>query len=150
MPTDSQWLGLLLRSESELPHEWPALAWVVRNRVESNGRYPSTYQSAILQSRQFSAFNIAIGLPPTAAYEKVKATYAGDQTGWPDNDLTMAESCAKALLAAFRWQAPFSQRVFTFWAPAAMKPAGSDPPWATDYRVFTLPGIPRWKFGEQP
>lgn len=144
-----EWLGLLLRSESDQPHEWIPLAWVVRNRVEeAGGRYPAAYRDVILQPKQFSYFNAFIGLDPATTYDRARAGYAGDSVLWPDNDLRFAEQCAMAIMAAPRWQAPFSARVYTFWAPAAMKPAGSDPSWATDYRVLQLPGIPRWKFGE--
>ena len=54
MPTvsenDLDWLGLALRSESEQPHEWVALAWVIRNRVETRN-FPNSYARVI--SRRF-------------------------------------------------------------------------------------------------
>lgn len=145
MPTPAQWLGLCLRSESDQPHEWPALAWVVRNRVEAR-RFPSDYQRVITQPMQFSYFNDLIRLPPEEAYKRALVGYAGDSVG--SNSLQHAEQCARAVIDAPRWQSPFSPHVLWFWAPGAMKPKGSDPSWAKTYRVFSLPNLPRWKFAE--
>lgn len=147
--SESDWLGLALRSESDEPHEWPALAWVIRNRVESN-RYPDTYYEVITQAYQFSYFNQFRGIEDSEElFAVAKEGYAGDNSGWDENDFVRAKACAASVMMLPRWAAPFSHRVLYFWAPGAMVPRGSDPSWASDLKyVFTLPGNHRWKFGE--
>lgn len=50
------WLARCIYSESNLTHEQEYIAWVVRNRVETDYR-GSTYREVILEPLQFSAFN---------------------------------------------------------------------------------------------
>lgn len=51
------WLARAIYSETKLPHEQELVAWVVRNRVETNYRGRSTYEEVVLDPYQFSAFN---------------------------------------------------------------------------------------------
>jgi hypothetical protein len=51
------WLARCIYSETKLPHEQELVAWVVRNRVETNYRGRSTYRETVLDPYQFSAFN---------------------------------------------------------------------------------------------
>jgi hypothetical protein len=51
------WLARAIYSETKLPHEQELVAWVVRNRVDTGYRGSSTYQEAVLDPYQFSAFN---------------------------------------------------------------------------------------------
>lgn len=51
-------LAQALFSESNLTHEQVAIAWSIRNRVESN-RYPDTYCDVVFQPQQFSGFNVS-------------------------------------------------------------------------------------------
>jgi len=51
------WLARAIYSETKLPHEQELVAWVVRNRVETQYRGRSTYKEVILDPYQFSAFN---------------------------------------------------------------------------------------------
>ena len=51
------WLARCIYSETKVPHEQELIAWVVRNRVETDFRGQSTYQGVVLDPYQFSAFN---------------------------------------------------------------------------------------------
>jgi len=51
------WLARCIYSETKDPREMELVAWVVRNRVETGYRGRMTYQSAVLDPYQFSAFN---------------------------------------------------------------------------------------------
>lgn len=51
------WLARAIYSETKLPHEQELVAWVVRNRVETNFRGKSSYKEVVLDPYQFSAFN---------------------------------------------------------------------------------------------
>lgn len=51
------WLARAIYSETKLPHEQELVAWVVRNRVESQYRGRGTYKEVVLDPYQFSAFN---------------------------------------------------------------------------------------------
>jgi hypothetical protein len=51
------WLARAIYSETKLPHEQELVAWVVRNRVETQYRGQDSYQEVVLDPYQFSAFN---------------------------------------------------------------------------------------------
>lgn len=51
------WLARAIYSETKLPHEQELVAWVVRNRVETEYRNNDTYKEVVLDPYQFSAFN---------------------------------------------------------------------------------------------
>ena len=51
------WLARCIFSESSEAHEQELVAWVVRNRVETEYRGRSTYRHVVLDPFQFSAFN---------------------------------------------------------------------------------------------
>lgn len=54
---ETLWLARGIFSESKQPHEQTLVAWVIRNRVETQYRNKNTYQSVVLDPYQFSAFN---------------------------------------------------------------------------------------------
>ena len=54
---ETLWLARCIFSETKLPEEQELVAWVVRNRVETQYRGNRTYQEAVLDAYQFSAFN---------------------------------------------------------------------------------------------
>lgn len=54
---ETLWLARCIYSETKLPHEQELVAWVVRNRVETNYRGRDTYEGVVLDPYQFSAFN---------------------------------------------------------------------------------------------
>lgn len=145
---DSQWLGLALRSESDQPHEWAYLAWVIRNRVEYKGRpfHQESYRDIILAPSQFSFFNQFSGLHPSEVWDLSIQKYAGDSEGWSHNNLSEAIECADWVINSPRWLSPIGPDVLYFWAPGAM--GGKDPRWA-DFleEVIEIPGLHRWKFG---
>lgn len=152
MITEAQWLGITIRSESDQPHEWWAVGWVIRNRVEHPTYYPNSYFEVVTQPRAFSYFNKLQSLRahPDELYTAARRGYAGDARGWSANDLVEAEACASDILTAHRWHAPFAPNTTLFWSPRSMTPPGSDPPWASEpgIHAFEIPGIlpDRFKF----
>lgn len=54
---ETLWLARGIFSESKQPHEQALVAWVIRNRVETQYRRKQSYQDVILDPYQFSAFN---------------------------------------------------------------------------------------------
>ncbi|MFT5144829.1 MAG: hypothetical protein ACI80V_001682 [Rhodothermales bacterium] len=58
------WLARAVLSESDRTEEQRLVAWVIRNRVETNFR-GDTYRDVVLEPRQFSAFN---GATPRREY----------------------------------------------------------------------------------
>ena len=145
--TEDLWLGLALRSESDQPHEWPALGFVIRNRVLRRG-YPSTYFGVITQAKQFSYFNkwAGWGGDDLALFNEAKEGYAGECEGWSENDFTEAVECARWLITAPRWYAPFGPTVLHYWSPVSMVPKGSDPSWAAAMEKVYAPGVDPWRF----
>jgi len=145
--TPGRWLALAIRSESERPHEWLPIGWVIRNRV-AHPSYPSDYRSAIRQAWQFSYFNSWIGRTDEECWTGAVSGYAGQADASGE---LVALDAAMAVVTAPAWRAPFSHRVLHFWSPRSMDPVGSDPSWADSLsRIFTLPGIDeqRFRFGE--
>jgi hypothetical protein len=55
--TEVLWLARAIYSETKRPQEQELIAWVVRNRVETQYRGEATYQGVVLDRLQFSAFN---------------------------------------------------------------------------------------------
>ena len=51
------WLARCIYSETKRPHEQELVAWVIRNRVETEYRGQNTYEGVVLDPYQFSAFN---------------------------------------------------------------------------------------------
>ena len=51
------WLARCVYSETDRRHEQELVAWVVRNRVETNYREESAYSRVVMDPFQFSAFN---------------------------------------------------------------------------------------------
>lgn len=151
MNTPSElWLGLALRSETDQPHEWIPVGWVIRNRLEHRN-YPSSYYKVITAARQFSYFNQFRGTEDESnLFEEAYEGYAGDRVGWVENDFHKAVMCAGHIIHSPRWMAPFGPNVLNFWSPVSMVPSGSHPSWASNLNWITLPGISknRFIFGE--
>ncbi|HET6567965.1 MAG TPA: hypothetical protein VFG50_08365 [Rhodothermales bacterium] len=55
--TETLWLARCIYSETKKPEEQELVAWVVRNRVETNYRGEDSYEEVVLDPMQFSAFN---------------------------------------------------------------------------------------------
>lgn len=54
---DVLWLARCIYSETKQPEEQELVAWVIRNRVETEYRGQGTYEGVVLDPYQFSAFN---------------------------------------------------------------------------------------------
>lgn len=54
---ETLWLARCIYSETKKPEEQELVAWVVRNRVETEYRGADTYREVVLDPYQFSAFN---------------------------------------------------------------------------------------------
>jgi hypothetical protein len=55
--TETLWLARCIYSETKRPDEMELVAWVVRNRVETEYRGRDSYRDVVLDPYQFSAFN---------------------------------------------------------------------------------------------
>ena len=139
MPLDAEWLGQVARSETDKPHEWPYVMWVVRNRVETK-RFPNTYPGVICQPLQFSYYN------QYQHAEDEDAMYAEASLGYAGKDHDAVVGCAHHVLGLPRYHAPFSDKVYYFWSPISMSPPGRDPSWAKKLRVFEVSGVDPWRF----
>lgn len=145
--SEIKWLGLVIRSETDQPHEFWYIGWTVRNRVLSS-RYHNLYESVILSRKQFSYFNQFAGIERSEdVYRAALKGYAGDSTGWNENDLADAEECAREIISAPRWRAPFHIDVMHYYSPISMKPKGSKPTWLPSAkRIFTPSGVDHERF----
>lgn len=54
---ETLWIARCIYSETKQPVEQELVAWVLRNRVETNYRGANSYKEAVTQRYQFSAFN---------------------------------------------------------------------------------------------
>lgn len=149
MLTDAQWLGLLLVTESNLPHEWPFVGWTVRRRVESNRPMfgGATYAGVILKKDQFSAFRGFSGTE-SDIYENVRNyTDAKGRRIYPDAQIDLAEHCAAWVLGTAGKYAPISDRSFYYFSPVSMVPAGSLPKWDwSKLRRYGWPNVDPYRF----
>lgn len=146
-PTEADWLGLLLATESHQQHEWPWLAAVVQNRV-AHQRWPETIQKVVLQPWQFSHFNAYqdSGLWGRVLWDAVVEGVHGRPV---DRHLVAtAGQCAEWCLGLPAWRAPVGPRVCFYYSPVSMKPQGQEPWWWSEEvgREFTPPGIDPWRF----
>jgi hypothetical protein len=105
------WLARGIYSESNRVHEQELVAWVIRNRVETNYR-GSSYRGVVLEPLQFSAFN-----SPTQRRARLFRLGLQSKTqGW-------AEALAVAL-KVYRAPAedrPFSIQTRHFYSPISME-----------------------------
>lgn len=131
---ETLWLARVIYSETKRPEEMELVAWVVRNRVETRYRGKSTYQSAVLDPYQFSAFNP--GDRKRTYYSRL--TPQSSAKGF-DNALRIAYSVRKAD-SSYR---PFNKTTRHFYSEQSMVGV-KHPVWAkggtlvTPQRNFTL------------
>ena len=146
-PTAADWLGLLLVTESNQPHEWRPIAQVVQNRMQ-HPRWPDTLERVILEPWQFSHFNPYqdSGLRGRELYE---AVVEGEKArpihrGW----LEKGVECACWILTREPWEAPFGPGVLFYYSPVSREPQGEQPWWWEEEvgREFTPSGIDPWRF----
>lgn len=138
-PASHHWLGLCILTESNDPKEWPYIAWVIRNRVES-GRFKHTYEAVILQPMQFSAFNkYTSGDSNYRSFSPVQI-FRDKARGFSFIEyLFHAVDIAERIISAPRSEAPFPATVCHYYSPGSMIPRGSKPKWAYSARKLFTP-----------
>ncbi|MEX0821021.1 MAG: hypothetical protein WD021_02650 [Rhodothermales bacterium] len=118
---DVLWLARCIYSESDRADEQRLVAWVVRNRVETQFRGRS-YREVILEASQFSAFN-----EPTPRRRHILNLTASSTYGpWQS-----ALGVALDVYQAPEFERPFPVTVRHFYSPVSMR-GGLPPHWADD------------------
>lgn len=113
------WLARAIYSETKVPWEMGLIAWVVRNRVETNYK-GSTYKEVVLSKSQFSGLNSL-----DENYEhNISRSYQSPGEEWQN-----ALIIAKAIYYADDKLRPVPQTVRHFYSPRSMK-NGRTPGWA--------------------
>jgi len=116
------WFARTIYSETKKKEEQLLIAWVIRNRVESQ-KFPDTYEAVVRQPRQFSGLN-----PSDQQYwVNVGMQYGESGPGW-DSALAVAEAVYSAN-SIFR---PFATNVLHFYSPRSV---ASTPSWAADIKA---------------
>jgi hypothetical protein len=113
------WFARAIYSETKTLEEQVMVAWVIRNRVESE-RFPDSYEKVVRQPKQFSGLN-----PGDKQYwVNITRQYGESGPGW-DSALEVAE--------AVYWAKPifrsFSKEVTHFYSPRSI---AYTPSWAVD------------------
>ena len=122
--TETLWLARCIYSESKQPREQELIAWVIRNRVETNYRGNHTYRETVLDPYQFSAFNP--GNPKRGYFTGLNAH--SDAEGW-ERALAIAEHVRNADES----QRPFARGTRHFYSERSMA-GGRQPNWARGER----------------
>lgn len=125
---DILWLARVIYSETKKPHEQELVAWVVRNRVETEYRGRDTYKEVVLDPYQFSAFNR--NSPKRSLYASLpwNAEAPGFQTA-----LSIAAKVATSEPTA----RPFTETTRHFYSRRSMA-GGRAPAWAANKRPVKL------------
>jgi hypothetical protein len=126
------WLARAIYSETKLVHEQELVAWVIRNRVETEYRGEETYRDVVLDPYQFSAFNP--GSAKRAFYTSL--TPADSLPGW-QRALRIAHYVRHADSA----NRPFSIRTRHFYSEQSMI-GRPHPHWVNNRRRVT----PNWTY----
>jgi spore germination cell wall hydrolase CwlJ-like protein len=104
------WFARAVYSETKIPSEQTLVAWVIRNRVESD-KYPDTYKGVVLQPGQFSGFSIR-----DAQYRiNSTLTFEDHNPAW-DSAVTIAQAVYTAPDAL----RPMSKYVMHFYSPISV------------------------------
>ena len=123
--TETLWLARGIYSETKKPREQELVAWVIRNRVETNYRGNRTYREAVLDPYQFSAFNPG----SSKRYHYMKLDPHDNARGW-----SRALAIAAEVRQADSTLRPFPKSTRHFFSERSM--AGGR--------------HPSWSYGEQP
>lgn len=119
------WLARLVYSETKRPEEQVLVAWVVRNRVESNYKGQS-YKDVALHDSQFSGLNSF-----DRQYQRnITMGYDDKGEAW-----TSALSVAKAVYSADEVLNPFPKTVRHFYSPVSVS---KKPTWARNEEPITV------------
>ncbi len=121
---DVLWLARCAYSETKRPAEQELVAWVIRNRVETGYRGNRTYEGAVLDPYQFSAFN------PGSAKRRLYTTLDGnsDAAGWQ-----RALEVAHEVYYSPETERPFDETTRHFYSERSMV-GGKTPAWAVGKR----------------
>jgi len=122
------WLARVIYSETKRPEEQELVAWVVRNRMETQYRGRTTYQDVVLDPWQFSAFNR--NAPKRAHYSNL--TVDCEPAGWQ-----RAIEIANAVVHAPAEARPFGPETRHFYSEISMV-GRSHPAWANGKRPVSL------------
>jgi hypothetical protein len=125
---DVLWLARVIYSETKRPDEQELVAWVVRNRVETQFYGVKTYEEAVLAPWQFSAFNR--NSPKRRHYTGLNEASKAD--GW-EKALEIAHDVAHADAS----ERPFAQTTRHFYSERSMV-GRSHPAWAAGQRPVAL------------
>jgi hypothetical protein len=142
---DVVWLARCIFSESKRPEEQRLVAWVVRNRVETEYRGKGTYKRVVLDPYQFSAFNP--GSPERRFYSRLDRT--DSLPGWQT-----ALSIAQEVMQANADERPFPLETRHFFSersmPGVIHPdsGATQPEWADDAGAMVVRNvsIDAWRF----
>lgn len=111
------WFARTLYSETKKPEEQILVAWVIRNRVESE-YYPDTYKEVVLQRGQFSGMHAT----DKQYHINTTLTFEDSSESWDS-----AVSIAKAVYSADPILRPIGKDVTHFYSPISMV---GTPSWA--------------------
>ena len=121
------WLARLIFSETKLPEEQLIIAWIARNRVETNFRGATTYKEVALAPAQFSGLH-----PSDAQYSiNISLTPEMENKSWQQ-----ALAIASEVYFSPSLLRPLPIEVKHFYSPHAVS---NDPKWAADKEpILTL------------
>ena len=117
---DVMWLARCIYSETKRPEEQALVAWVIRNRVETGYRGADSYEEAVLDPFQFSAFNPGSG--KRSYYMELHT--ASSPRGWK-----RALDIAREVYHAPADVRPFPRQTRHFYSERSMV-GGQTPDWA--------------------
>lgn len=123
------WLARCVYSESHRRDEQELVAWVVRNRVETLYRGASSYQQAITDPYQFSAFNPG---------SSVRHMLVGLDSTYHARSWRQAMEVAESVLLAPADERPFPITTRHFYSERSLLGAGI-PEWALKSEPIELP-----------
>ena len=121
---DVLWLARCIYSETKRPAEQELVAWVIRNRVETGYRGNRSYEGAVTDPYQFSAFN------PGSAKRRLYSTLDenSDAAGWQK-----ALQVAHTVYYSPEAERPFDETTRHFYSERSMV-GGKTPAWAVGKR----------------
>ena len=116
------WLARIIYSETKKANEQVLVAWVVRNRVETNYHGGDTYHDVATAKGQFSGLN-----PSDAQYlHNISRNYKSGGESW-----VKALDVAEAVYSSPSFLRPFPKTVRHFYSPRSVK---VDPEWAAELK----------------
>ena len=124
---DVLWLARCIYSETKRTGEQELVAWVVRNRVETGYRGQSTYEGAVLDPYQFSAFN------PGSSKRRLLTTMTPTSNS---ASFQQALEVAHSVYYAPPTKRPFPRTTHHFYSERSMQ-GGRTPTWAQGEQPVT-------------